>query len=1423
MVISKKMRKILPCLAVLMLVINSISGNSVAEAARRNKIVLNYKKATMSVGDKLTLKAKGISASKIKWSSSNKKIAVVTAKGKIKAKTKGNVVITAKIKGKSKEAAKCKIKVYKVTKKLKLYSQKEYLLVVGQTQQLSAKVTNPKKGAQPVKWSSDNKKIAKVTSEGFVTAVSEGNTTVIGKSGKKKVWVSITVKSGTDITMILPTPGNLVNPATPAAPTAPAAPENSGNPAAPENSGNPAASHAPESPSPEDTKTPIASSSPEIINDTCSRSEWIGLISERMGYSVSEENLLRDENSGEIIYSYDDIYDDANVMKIEAAVQNAVLPIEAEETSFMPEDDVTREFAAVTAVRALGFSEKETPDYQDSSELKYPSEDKCAVELGMLTLLGDAFVPNAIADKEDLNHILSVMDANLEGRNINPNHTDVIEYADNVVEASTELGDYAVVNAGADLAGCFTVTLPLNEETGALKEGQVYILPANEEFKDGLPIEIASLSTGEKEISITGQIPKDIFSVFKTVDIEGIGAVDEENIVWAEGVTVSDEESSDEKTMSLRASVEDSVSLSKFSKKLETTLYKSSEENTEIKAALSLTLSNLYYKFDFSKDKINQIYVKLPNTIKAEFDASAEWEGSKDLATIPIKLPAGFSVNVVLKLVVGVDGTLHVEYALDNTVGMQYSSGSGLQVIKSMNKSWECNAEVNANLGASLGVEFTWLGGVRNKISKILGSEELDDPLYVVETELGIGLGASTTIKSDRNLTCTDLSAWLYWEVGLGADSILAEIAPVLEQEFPIFDKDNSPLRENFHLENGNFVPVCSYQMGTYQFSVSDSKLDPIKDLLVNISFSNGEKKVVRLDTEGKASGQLPVGEYVVTASQSGYKTYTGDIIIDEGKTTYLSIVLYGTDSGHMSSGETNVEGDESGSDSDSGWYPDNIEAIGNYAGYDWILCTDGTLYIMYIPSNPYIPRGGYITEKNNNFAAILAGDIDESKEYTQHWRSSFHFSSVKKVVIMDKKAKLKDNGYSICFSDWRNLTKVEIREADTSELTDMSEMFRDCTNLESVSFGNLDTSKVTNMSELFMGCSSLKTVTWGGVDTSHVSDMSEMFAYCSSLKRMTLGRLNTSSVRNMYNMFYDCRSLREIDLEGLDTSSVTKMNCMFGECISLREIDLKGLDISSVTDMSWMFKNCSNLREIDLKGLDASSVINMSQMFCDCRSLQEINLEGLNISSVINMSQMFCDCKSLREINLEGVDTSSVTNMSQMFTNCRSLQKIDLKRLDTSYVIDMSKMFSDCSRLSTIDMNGLDTGKVQNMSGMFSGCSSLDDPGVSEFDVSSVTDMWNMFGDCSSLTKLDLSGWDFANTNIEDSSQNIFRKCDNLASIKVPLNIPKHIQFLLPISDDDYDYYSEYLWLDDAGEPYIYLPQEITQSFTIRYGKNPY
>lgn len=162
------------------------------------KITLNYSSTSMSVGDKLTLKVKSVSpkgASKsVTWKTSNKKIATVTEKGVVKAKKNGTVTITAQSKENAKVKATCKIKVYKATKTIKLSSKKSYTLDEGKTLTLKAKVTSPKSGAAPITWSSQNKKIAKVTSAGKVTAVKEGTTKIIGQSGTKKVSVKITVQ-----------------------------------------------------------------------------------------------------------------------------------------------------------------------------------------------------------------------------------------------------------------------------------------------------------------------------------------------------------------------------------------------------------------------------------------------------------------------------------------------------------------------------------------------------------------------------------------------------------------------------------------------------------------------------------------------------------------------------------------------------------------------------------------------------------------------------------------------------------------------------------------------------------------------------------------------------------------------------------------------------------------------------------------------------------------------------------------------------------------------------------------------------------------------------------------------------------------------------------------------------------------------------
>lgn len=79
----------------------------------KTKIKLNKKKANVYVGKKLKLKVKGVKAKKVKWYTSNKKIATVK-KGVVKAKKKGRVTITAKVNGKK---YKCKITVKKFVKK----------------------------------------------------------------------------------------------------------------------------------------------------------------------------------------------------------------------------------------------------------------------------------------------------------------------------------------------------------------------------------------------------------------------------------------------------------------------------------------------------------------------------------------------------------------------------------------------------------------------------------------------------------------------------------------------------------------------------------------------------------------------------------------------------------------------------------------------------------------------------------------------------------------------------------------------------------------------------------------------------------------------------------------------------------------------------------------------------------------------------------------------------------------------------------------------------------------------------------------------------------------------------------------------------------------------------------------------------------
>ena len=105
-------------------------------------------------------------------------------------------------------------------------------------------------------------------------------------------------------------------------------------------------------------------------------------------------------------------------------------------------------------------------------------------------------------------------------------------------------------------------------------------------------------------------------------------------------------------------------------------------------------------------------------------------------------------------------------------------------------------------------------------------------------------------------------------------------------------------------------------------------------------------------------------------------------------------------------------------------------------------------------------------------------------------------------------------NFFTSIISD--SVVEASFKGSNTSNVTNMSDMFWQCSGLTSLDVSGWDTSKVTNMNQMFHGCNKLETLYLSGWDTSKVTTMNGMFNSCSKLKKIIMKGCSKATIENI-------------------------------------------------------------------------------------------------------------------------------------------------------------------------------------------------------------------------------------------------------------------------------------------------------------------
>lgn len=670
------------------------------------------------------------------------------------------------------------------------------------------------------------------------------------------------------------------------------------------------------------------------------RGQWMRSIADLVG--LTEDILSFDADTYD--YFYGDTIGAENGMLFEYLNKYGAVPAPDNEGYTDPDQDiplfeadkpVTREYAAYSAVKLLGF--KDSPDAPvcgDAASLKYPAAVSTALKFNMLKTIGGNFAPDALLTQADYCQISAVIKAFEQSLVISEDETaHEYTYVDGVIgDQLADLTDFTVTDNGN---GTYTAVLPFNDVTASIAQGTVFVLPPCDNFSSGISLKATGVVVNGSTVTVQAVMPE-ITEVLKNIYFMDTFQPDPADFIPDDGVTVSLGDSAESSGDAAPWDV-DLIDIDKefkptvplcftkkffddclevegsFSVPLISVVYKSHEElgflsadyvtdeamfciNAKAEANISLILleaSDLnggddVEKFLGAAGAIGGSNGTLLSGISARKDAQLR------LGVIPVTLPAGFHADLEVFLKVDGGGKLTVGFAFDTTLGAQYINGESrnLNSFKPSVSKIELAAEVK--VGPKLELSLGWTAF---------------DHLIGVDAFGGVCISGALTAHPDAKLLCIDGSVYLFLELGLSEDTKLGGFLKDhgWEARADVINSDNTPWQLNAHFENFKKVDACTYGNGKLSIHVKDADDKSIKQALIKVYDLSGNRiKTVSTDSTGKAEiGDLPLGSVKIEIKATGYKIFNDRQLIRSNQTTYCEAVLMVSRDDEGSSNET--------------------------------------------------------------------------------------------------------------------------------------------------------------------------------------------------------------------------------------------------------------------------------------------------------------------------------------------------------------------------------------------------------------------------------------------------------------------------------------------------------------------------------------